>query len=372
MKDVVVFKIKNLNKEKILKEIIKICEVNNIELNDNFLIFSVGYKFKKKIIKILEKQNAKILEIKRKGVINYLNNSIFRLGVIIPIILFNIFLFISNFFVFNYNILGLELIDKNEVLEVLENNNICGIIKKSSINKIMLQNELQKIDKVSLVSVAIKGNSLIINIKEKVYNLEYEDKENFQPLCSEFNGTITEICVVQGTPLVKVGQTVKVGQELVAPYVIDTSGNKMGILPMADIKADVYYTTITQIPDFYSEMVDTGNKLTSKRVLLNNMVISQDLKQCDYKFYRVETKEEFLCNTLLPTKVEYATYFEQQEVQVEDYFNKNKDKILQDCKQKTRQLLDVYDIIKEEYHNISSVVGINTITYTVLVNKSIC
>lgn len=372
MKNLVTFKIKKLNKEKILKEIIKTCEVFNVELNDNFLVFSVRYKFKKTILKILIKNNVEPLDIKGKGLFNYLNNSIFKLSVIIPIILFNIFLFISNFFVFNYNILGINLVNKNEVISVLENNNINGIVKKSDIDIKKITHELQKIDKVSLVSVIIKGHTLLVNIKEKVYNLEYEDKDNFKPIVSNFNGTITEINVVQGTALVNVGQTVKLGQELVSPFIKDTSGNTMQVLPLADIKADVYVTTTTQIPDIFRQMVDTGKSVKTKRVTWGNMIISQDIKECDFKLYRTEVKGEYLVGAILPTKVEYVTYFEQQEFISEDYFDKNKKEILEDCKQKTRQNLDVYDIIKEEYYNISSVAGINTVTYTFVVNKSIC
>ena len=94
------------------------------------------------------------------------------------------------------------------------------ITHKKDINLTQIENQIQKVDRVSLVSAIIKGNTLVINIKEKVYNPEYEDKENFKPIISVHNAIITEVTVIQGTPMVKAGQVVQKGQILVSPFVV--------------------------------------------------------------------------------------------------------------------------------------------------------
>lgn len=367
------YTLKNFNRERTLTKILQVCEVKNVKIFEDTYSFQVNKKNKKKVNKILDKFDIKVLNTKYKGVISFLNNTIFRIGIIIPIVLFLIFLCVSNAFVFDYKVFGNELVSYEEIENVLTNQDITGITKKSNIDTTKLTNALQEIDKVSLVSVVIKGNTLIINIKEKVYNSEYEDKGEFVPLVSGFNGIVTEISLIQGTPLVKVGQTVKVGQKLVAPYVTDTQGQILSVRPMADIKADVFLTTITQVPDTLNKMIDTGNTIKNKTISLFNIDIFSRCNTNAFKCYRKEEKTISMSNNIiLPIKIKETVFYEQTEQIIEDYYNSNKDEILQDCQQKTRQLVESCEIIKEEYKTITKVANINQISYTVVVNKSIC
>lgn len=373
MKNVTKYTIKNLNKEKIFKQILKKSEIYNVNFIDNNIEFSIKNKNKKYVENILKKNNSKVLNIKHLGIFSFLKKTIFRPGIIFAIFIMSIFAFISNFFVFQYSIIGNELVGENEVFQILQQNNASGIVAKNSLNIEKIQNDILLIDKVSLVSVIIQGNTMIINIKEKVYNPEYEDRQEFEYIYSEYDGLITEITPIQGTPLVKLGQTVKKGQRLVAPYILDTSGQKLSVKPMADIKADVFFTDICEIADTNILMVDTGNVVECRNVTLFNLSIYSKNNICTYKNYRIEESTSYLTyGLLLPVKVQKKIFYEQSEQVIENYFENNKQQILNDCLQKTRQLVKNYEIIKIEYQTTTNVCGINRITTTVVVNKSIC
>lgn len=373
MKNVTSYTIKNLNKEKIFKQILKKCEIYNVKFINNNIEFSIKNKNKKYVENILKSNNSKVLNIKQLGIFSFLKRTIFRPGIISAILFMSIFVFISNFFVFQYSIIGNELVSEKEVLQILQQNNVSGVVAKNSINIEKIQDDLLLIDKVSLVSVIIQGNTMLINIKEKVYNPEYEDRQEFEYICSEYDGIITEISPIQGTILVKLGQTVKKGQQLVAPYILDTSGQKLSVKPMADIKADVFFTNICEIADTQISMVDTGNIVQSRNITLFNLPIYSQNNICTYKNYRVEESTEYLTyGLLLPIKVQKKFFYEQTEQVIENYFENNKQQILKDCLQKTRQLVENYEIIKTEYQTTTNVCGINRITTTVVVNKSIC
>jgi len=298
------FTLKNLNKEKILKEIVKITSLKNVKITESEFSFYVNSKYQKKVNKILKSKNCKIVNKEKKGLFTFLRNTVLRLGVVIVLAIMFIFLCISNLFVFQYKVLGLDLLTENEIYNVLKENDITGIKLKSNINKKQLENLILNVDKVSLVSVVVKGNTLIINIKEKIYNEEYEDKGQFKPLVSNYNGIITEISVISGTPLVKMGQTVKVGQELVAPYTIDSSGNKLSVKPLAEIKADTFNYTISEFSDEKIIYEDTGKKIKSKQIFLGNSVLYKNSKENSFQYYRVEDKITYLTsNLLLPLKI---------------------------------------------------------------------
>ena len=372
MKNRFQYTIKNLNREKIFKQIVSKCQVYDVKFLDNQISFSVNYKNKKHVDKILEKNNSKVLQTKQIGMLAFFKKTIFRVGVLIPLILFCLMFCVSNFFVFDYSIIGNELVETSQVVDVLKQYNILGITAKNKIDTIALQNALQKLNHVSFVSVIIHGNTLVVNIKEKVYNPEYEDQGGFDYLYSEYDGIITEISPVQGTVLVKVGQTVKKGQKLVAPYVVDTSGQTLYVKPMADIKADAFFTTTYEFADTQIKMVDTGNCVLHKSITLFNLPIYSNLPNCTYKSYRTEQTVEYLSyGLLLPIKVQKTIYYEQVEEIQENYFENNKQQILQTTQQKTRQLVKDYEIIKDEYQTVTSVAGINRVTTTIIVNKSI-
>lgn len=72
----------------------------------------------------------------------------------------------------------------------------------------------------------------------------------------------------------------------------------------------------------------------------------------------------------MPLLVEEVTYCEIVFVEHNNYFEENKDLILEELKQKTGQNVRSYDIIKDEYYNISSFAGTNRITYTIIASGS--
>ncbi|MBE7082213.1 MAG: hypothetical protein E7378_00830 [Clostridiales bacterium] len=373
MKNLVEYKIKNLNREKLFAQILEISIIKNINTTDTELSFCVEAKKAKKVENLLNKKQISIISKRQKGVFRFLKSGILRLGVILPIFIFFALALVCNFFVFQFDIVGNSLVQDDEIVQVLKQNNYLGITPKSKIKVFELETELQKIDKVSFASVILRGNTIVINIKEKVYNSEYEDKDGFKPLLSEFNGVITDMAIIQGTPLVKAGQTVKVGQALVAPYVIDTNGQKLNIKPMADIKADVFFTCSKTFSDTKIDYVDTGNIQKFKTISLFNMNIFSNEQQSSFETYRTETKKEFLVNnSLLPIVITYTTHYQQEQVITKNYFEANKQSLIDECGKIARQNIKDYEIIKEEYYNVESNVGLNIVTYTVVVNKSIC
>lgn len=373
MKNKTEFVILNLNREKIFKEIVKDSKIYDSKIADGKISFKVDRKKCKNIEQLLDKKGAKVISKRNVGFWYFLKSSIFRIGVILPIIAFlMVYIFFSNF-VFQIKIYGNEIISDQEVLEMIEGCGVGGITPKSAINTKVIEDKIMEMRAVSLVSVIIRGNTLVVGIKEKLNNEEYEDRDNFKPLCSEFNGIITEATIIQGTLKVAVGQTVKVGQELVAPYVQDTSGNILSVKPMAIIKADVFYTYTEDVPDIKIEEYDTGNVQISKKLVLGDLNVYTEPFSPTFSNYRTTVQEEYLTyNNLFPIKYIIYKYYETQAIQIEDYFNSNKNEIIEQVRQKTRLLVDEYDIIKEEYHTITSAVGLNRITYTVVANRYIC
>ena len=186
------------------------------------------------------------------------------------------------------------------------------------------------------------------------------------------NGIITEMTIIQGTAKVKVGDIVRIGQEVVSPVIKDSNGNELLVKPIADIKADIFYTQIIEVPDDKLQEVLTGNKIKTKQIFLFGVEIFNSNITIDFKYYTKQIIETYLTpNNILPIKVIQTTYNEFEYVLYNNYFEENKEYILDELKQKTRQNVRSYDIIKDEYYNITNSAKVNRITYTVLASGSV-
>lgn len=165
------YSVQGLNFYKFLKEIKK----NNIEvfeLNYNdYNHFSVGVKIKDKnsFIKIAKNLNYKLEIIKRTKLIDKLNLIKNNLIMTFCVVSICIGLFISSKFVFKIEVFGLENVPLENIITVLNNNGFGAFKRKTQYNLEKIEIILKEnINEISLASSVIIGNTLIVNVKEKI------------------------------------------------------------------------------------------------------------------------------------------------------------------------------------------------------------
>ena len=93
MKNRIKYTIKNLNREKVFKQITQKCQVFNICFYDEKISFCVSQKHKKFVDKILDKNNATVFDKKQSGLLAFFKITVLRLGVLIASLLFCIVFF---------------------------------------------------------------------------------------------------------------------------------------------------------------------------------------------------------------------------------------------------------------------------------------
>ena len=363
------FTISPLNSEKILN---KLCgfEIFNIEKSNESLSFCCKLKYCKNIKKLLKNSGISIKSELNIGIFGFFRR-FFSVGILCGILISFAFYLISSLFITNVLILGDISFCGQQIMQVLKNNNINKWSKKSSIDIKKLENEIQSINYVSYVSAIIKGNSLIINIREQLTNSEFVNIGGYLPIVSAYDCKITSIKVVQGSAKVHVGDIVKVGQILVEPY-IDVDGEQMSVQPLADIQADVWFTNSV---DFYDTIITkerTGRKISNYQMTFLGVPIYSHCSDVDFKNFEVEEKEVRLTDTLLPIKIYYTNYYEYVTVSQNIDFEKNKQQFIEQTRQTCLLNLNNYDIIKDESYVINKSQDCNTIFYTITLSRKIC
>ena len=310
----VIIRTKGLNVEKFLNIISSKAKLYNIDRKEkSIFLVEVDSFYKKTYIKQAQKYGLKTEVIRYKGFYKVFY-FITQRFVFFVTILFMLSLYIfSNCFLWKININGNEYISRQMIVDVLYDSNISigrikGHINTKEVENILLEN----FKDIALVSVSVFGNSLNINISEKLQSTYME----YKPIMSDYNGIVKEIVLQSGTPLVKVGDRVSKGQQLVLPYIIDSLGDKKNINARAKILLEVDFSYIIEYNKNREIFEDTGEKLVFSNYSIFGLKLKND-DLCPYENYR---KHELVYNifegNFIPIKKTVTTYYKQTKKQV--------------------------------------------------------
>lgn len=361
------FKIKALNKEKILNNLSKDFLLFNIKQTDRYIEFDSNKEDGEKIETILLKNNVKELSVKHKGF--KLKTLLKMWGVIVGLILGLCAYCFQYFFVFKIEVWGCENLSDKELISFVENqlNSKFRYFINTKEIEIAVKNNFEKI---SSVSIAIVGQSLIVSINEAVLPDEMEGE--FSPIISQYDGLVTDINLVQGTCNVQVGDIVQKGDVLVYPYIYDADGEQMAVQPKAQIQADVWIKSEDVFYEYLIKEERTGRKIVCSEVSLFNLIIYSNTKENSFDNYESEVESYYLTkNNILPFIYTKYTFYETKTFEINRNFEEEKDEVIEKLRAKSLISLSENEIIKDEKCSINNAGGIYYLSYTITIEKDI-
>ena len=207
------------------------------KLNVRFKVLSFEGK---KATNALEKarREYKILSEERES--NRIKNRIKNASFVVGIIASAILVFLYSICIFSVNVEGLKTVSEEDVYSVIEQYGN-AIVFKSEIDIKTLEKELVNIPNVSHAKATVKGNTLNIEIVERLSNTEILEPQTMENIISKENAIITKMVVVSGTAMVKVGDTVKKGQVLVEATKLDANGEPIPCPTEAVVEGRVWH-----------------------------------------------------------------------------------------------------------------------------------
>lgn len=329
-------------------------------------------KDKQQAIKLLKEKNIKITSEKNFGFFKTYSFFKLRWGFLVGAFLaISLFVVLSNFLL-KIEIYGTESLNSNEIIKVLKENKISAFknlnnISSKEVEEILIEN----FEDISLVSVVKKGTSLIVNIKEKLKNEEFENLYAQKPILASEDGIIKNINLIQGSLNVKVGDIVKKGDVLVLPYTVDSAGKQIPICPKAEILAEVWFTGTAKHSQTETVVSRTGRVLKKRETSLLGMPIFCGGEENVFEQFEVEEKENYLSTQILPIKYKETFYFETKCDIIEIDFSDVKDKKIEDAKNEAFSKCDENIEITKENCSISENFGTFVVTYTITAEKDI-
>lgn len=365
-----IVKVKGLNQERALNNITKHIKIYNFKREaQNLCQFEVDYKNGKKLKTLIKNEGLEIISMSHRGLFSWVKRISTSFGLLIGIILCSCIYTIQYCFILKIDVNGIDNLEKNQVIDFVDAN--LSSRYKANIDTKALEILIKdNFDKISSISIAIIGQSLVINVNEAVLPNEMQDE--FSSIISQFDGLITDINLVQGTLAVNKGDIVKQGDILVYPYIIDSQGNERAVQPKAEIFADIWISSTEYYYDYTIETVRTGKSITITETYLSSLLIYSNEKTIPYeKFEMIESESILTKNLFLPFYIKKKIYYELNTKEVIQDFNLDKEKVIEKARQKSLIFLRKNEIIKEENYTIKEFGGCHQVDYLITVNRNI-
>lgn len=188
---------------------------------------------------VIRKTRTKVVIIERLGlpfyIFRYRKRKTFFIGMILGIAL----IYLLSLFIWDIDIRGNRKYTDEALLSFLKDHEVRHGMWEASVDCGRIVKDIRKeYDEIIWVSASIEGCRLIIQIKENEDSRDVEETKNGteaenatgEDLVSDYEGTVREIIVRRGIPLVKEGDKIEVGDILVtgAVPVVDDSGMTTG------------------------------------------------------------------------------------------------------------------------------------------------
>ena len=349
-------KVVGLNQLKLLSFIKR----NGIELFDinrtshEEMTFWIKKNKLKLLKKIFKNKNINYQILSRSGFDNILHFFINNYGIFISVLIFIIFLAILNNFSYFVKVNGCTTLDDEKISEYVEQNLKQKAYRKGEIDCSEIEKQLRnEFDTISFVSVIKRGCYVVVDIKEKLTNTETDKNLSELSAKSSCRGYVSSIEIYQGTAAVKVGDFVKVGSDLILPYVLDSKGDKEYVVPRGKIEISCFFDSTISHSDQVVTFERTGKSQTIYSLTLFGLEIYKHNEDFSFEnFEIIETEQDLSHNNILPLKYKKKTIYELKEVIKQVDFDSAKQNYIEKAKQNVFQQLPNGVIITNERQNI--------------------
>ena len=325
--------IKTLHLKKITITNIELIAKNKVsfEIKDNDYKkvnrYIANFKIKKSLSKF--KQFPKVI----------LNN----IGVVLGCFFGVLFGFYVSNYTWQIEVYGTKDLSQKDIISVLSENGI----KKGKINR-QTSEEIEEIllnryDRIAQVSVIREGTAIIINLSEKLVYVENE----FEPIKAKFSGVIKEINLITGTINVKIGDYVNVGDILVLPFNINANGEKVSVEPVAEIKAEIYVVSKSEMNKKEIRLVRTGKTNVTYNYKLKNKKLFSSKNRNSFALFETVMYNENISN-IIPLNRDVCVHYELIEIEVDNDFVEQKQNLIEQSVDLAYKNLQVGKILNEK------------------------
>ncbi len=234
--------------------------ISHMREGENKLSFRLPMYHARHFERVMKHEGVTFCRGALEGIAGSFKRMIIRPGLISGILL-SIFLYIwLNSMVWEVRVVSYADVDEDRVLNLLAE---CGLHEGSRISQldedVLVADYLMKDGTAAFVSIHMRGVVAEVEIIPRDYEEEPEKLGEPCNIVATRNALITDITVYSGRAMVKVGETVKVGDILVSGVMTDATGTHL-VCASADVRGECTDTIGVLSPD-----IVTKNRIAERR-----------------------------------------------------------------------------------------------------------
>ncbi|AET70392.1 sporulation protein YqfD [Desulfosporosinus orientis DSM 765] len=212
-----------------------------------------------------------------------------RKGLLVGILIIAFFLTVLSQLVLSISVLGNKNLSSSDVLERAEKLGLKTWVysKKLDLNTIAkaLQDQLPD---AAWIGIERHGTSIQIRVSEKIRPSIPDEAGN---LVASHAGIVKEIMVIEGTPLVHEGETVRAGQVLIKSpegNTMEANGASSPSVARGFVRARVWYSAEAKIPLVEDKVEESGRVAIGRGIKIGSRVIMLTTQNSPFEQSRKE------------------------------------------------------------------------------------
>lgn len=277
-----------------------------------FVIYRRNFK---RLLPVVRRSHVRIHIIEKRGLPHRTLRYRRRFGLVLGAAVILLCIYLSSLYIWNIDVSGCESISSQEVLTLLSENGFSAGKLKSKFNIREIENSfLQNNDKISWISINIKGTSAFVEIREKSEKPELVDAGEPCSIYAARDGVIASVSDYMGYSLVKPGDTVTAGDLVVSGDYTDKYGVQYKLHSYAKVMAYTTHTKTVTVPFKSVEHIRTGrvkNKYSLKFIRFNvPLYFNEKIIYNNYDTTKSEKALRLTDSFVLPISLLKTTYTE--------------------------------------------------------------
>ena len=256
-----------------------------VEKKKNFVLARCMTKDYYSLQKSGRSYGAVLTKIKDHGFLNFLKRYKFRFGLGVGALVFLLAILISNFFVWDIEVVGNALVTDEEIFKVCDENGLHFGSNVFSIDEQDIEHKIkEEHPEISWISLNRIAGKYIIEVSESKKKPDIVDWQGPCNVISTYDGEITYVEAYSGTPLVEAGDKVQQGDILVTGVQEKKDFDNVIYTP-SDAKILAKVERVNKISLRKNSYVEqkTGLKKTEKRLSLFGLKIPLKVNKKDDK-----------------------------------------------------------------------------------------
>lgn len=264
-----------------IEKLINLCSNKSILLwnskreKSTLLYTNVSIKDFRKIIKIAKKTKCKVKIKEKKGLPFIFNKYRKRKVFFLSLCLIVVGIVVLSNFVWNIEITGNNKISKEDLIAVLEQE---GLKIGTAKNKINTKEIVSKVrldrDDLAWIGIELKGTNALVKVVEADKKPDIIKEEEYCNIVATKPGVVVKTNAINGTSLVKQGDTVNKGTILIAGWLEGKYTGTRYVHANGEIIAKVWYEEKQKIELNQVISKENGNTENKYSVKINNFQIN--------------------------------------------------------------------------------------------------